>query len=209
MAEIGPALDRLAGVIARLELLEPRRTLFEEISRKIAVAKARLEGERAALEKDEKRLVQLEGDRARLGELEPCEEEYKEVQILLARLEELRERYAKISLSQKEDAIRLEGARSNLVRADKSIEDLQKAAARYEELQPAIEEEKRLRVEQAKLSGEKERQKELDLLESQKKALEDRIAALQDGGSKNPGGSCGPGRPGRERGRAAPAGQGP
>ena len=98
--KIGPALDRLTGVLSRLELLEPRRNLYEEISRKIAVAKSRLEGDRAALEKDEKRLVQLEGDRARLDELLPQEEDYKEVQVLLARLEELRERYAKISLSQ-------------------------------------------------------------------------------------------------------------
>jgi exonuclease SbcC len=147
LAEIGPALDRLTGVLARLELFEPKRTLYEEISRKTAVAKARLEGDRSALEKDEKRLGQLEGYKARLDELLPLEEEYKEVQVLLARLEVLRERYAKISLSQKEDAIRLEGARSNLVRADRSIEDLQRASARYEELCPAIEEEKRLKRE--------------------------------------------------------------
>lgn len=184
LAEIGPALDRLTGVLARLELLEPKRTLHEEISRKAAVAKSRLEGDRSALEKDENRLVQLERDRARLDELLPQEEEYKEVQMLLARLEELREKYAKISLSQKEDAIRLEGARSNLVRADRSIEDLQRASARYEELCPAIEEEKRLKVEQTKLSGEKERQRELDLLESQKKALAGRIAALREAAAK-------------------------
>jgi DNA repair protein SbcC/Rad50 len=184
LEKIGPALDRLTGVLSRLELLEPRRNLYEEISRKIAVAKSRLEGDRAALEKDEKRLVQLEGDRARLDELLPQEEDYKEVQVLLARLEELRERYAKISLSQKEDAIRLQGARSNLVRVDRSIEDLQRASARYEELWPAIEEEKRLKVEQTKLSGEKERQRELDLLESQKKALAGRIAALREAAAK-------------------------
>ena len=181
LAEIGPALERLAGVQSRLELLEPRRTLYEEISRKIAVAKARLEGQRAALEKDEKRLVQLLGYRARLDELVPREEEYKDVQMLLARLEELRERHAKISLRQKEDLIRLEGARLNLVRANKAIEDLQRATARFEELQPTVEEEKRLRIEQAKLSLEKERQKEMDLLQSQKKALADRIAVLQSG----------------------------
>jgi exonuclease SbcC len=184
LAEIGPALDRLTGVLSRLELLEPRRNLYEEISRKIAVAKSRLEGDRAALGNDENRLVQLEGDRARLDELLPQEEEYKEVQMLLARLEELREKYAKISLSQKEDAIRLQGARSNLVRADRSIEDLQRASARYEELCPAIEEEKRLKVEQTKLSGEKERQRELDLLESQKKALAGRVAALREAAAK-------------------------
>ncbi|WP_273467287.1 hypothetical protein, partial [Methanothrix sp.] len=62
--------------------------------------------------------------------------------------------------------------------------DLQRASARYEELWPAIEEEKRLKVEQTKLSGEKERQRELDLLESQKKALAGRIAALREAAAK-------------------------
>jgi len=184
LAEIAPALERLAGVQSRLELLEPRRTLFEDVSRKAAVAKARLEGQRAALEKDDKRLVQLLGDRGRLDELVPREEEYKEVQMLLARLEELRERYVKIRQHQKEDLIRLEGARSNLIKVEKAIEDLQRATARYEELQPAIEEEKRLRDEQAELVLERERQKEMDLLQSQKKALAERIAVLQSGKSE-------------------------
>ncbi len=184
MEEIGPALERLAGIQARLEQLEPLRTRYEEISRKAAVAKARLDEKRAALEKDEKRLVQLLGDRGRLDELVPREEEYKEVQMLLARLEELRERHGKLSLSKKEDLIRLEGARSNLLRAEKAIEELRRAAARFEELGPAIEEEKRLRAEQAKLAGERERQKESDLLASQKKGLEERTAVLQSGKSK-------------------------
>ncbi|MGV8089167.1 MAG: AAA family ATPase [Methanothrix sp.] len=184
LEKIGPSLDRLTGVLARLELLEPKRTLHEEISRKAAVAKSRLEGDRSALEKDENRLEQLEGERARLDELLPQEEEYKEVQVLLARLEELRERHAKISLSQKEDLIRLEGARSNLAKADKYIEDLQRATARYEELLPAVEEAKRLKVEQAQLSVERERQRELDLLINQKKALEDRIDVLQSAAAK-------------------------
>jgi len=184
LAEIGPALERLARVQSSLEQLEPRRSLFEDISKKAAVAKARLEGERAALEKDERRLVQLLGDRARLDELMPREEEYKEVQMLLASLEELRERHAKLSQSQKEDLIRLEGARSNLVKVDKAIEDLQRATARYEELQPTVEEERRLRAEQAKLGLERERQKEKDLLQSKKNALAERIAVLQSGKSK-------------------------
>jgi len=182
--EIRPALDRLASVHAMLEQLEPSRNLFEEISRKAAVAKAQLEAERSALEKDEKRLRELERDRARLMELEPLEEEYKEVQKLLVRLEELRERFGRISQSQKENAIRLEGLRSNLLKADKSIADLQRAADRYEELQPAAEEEKRLKAEQAKLSGERERQREIDLLLSQKGYLADRIATLQSEAAK-------------------------
>lgn len=179
--EIGPALERLAGIQARLEMLEPRRTRYEEISRKTAVAKARLDGERSGLERDEKRLMQLLEDRARLEELFPHEKEYEELQILLARLEGLRERHAKISLSQKEDIIRLEGARSNLLRAERAIEELQGVAARYEELQPAAEEERRLRSVQAELALEREGQKEKELLQSQRRALAERIAILQSG----------------------------
>lgn len=47
-----------------------------------------------------------------------------------------------------------------------------------------MEEEKRLRGEQAKLVLERERQKEMDILQSQKKTLADRIAVLHSGKSK-------------------------
>ncbi len=178
LANLGPELERLAVVLARLEFLEPKRMVHEEISLKMAAAGAGLEGERKALEGNERRFTQLGKDSTLLDELRLREKEHKEVQVLLQSLEELRDRYAEMQARRKEEAVRLEGARSNLANVERTIRGLQAATARYEEILPAREEEKTLKAEQSDLLQQRERRKEMDLLLSQKKAQEDRVVKL-------------------------------
>ena len=74
LMDLGPKLERLASIKYLLELLEPKRMIYEEIARKMAAAGAALQGEDKALSENKKRLLELDKDSALLDELKPKED---------------------------------------------------------------------------------------------------------------------------------------
>ncbi len=80
LIDLGPRLERLASIRYLLELLEPKRMVYEEIARKTAAAGAALQGEEKALSENKRRLLELDKDSALLDELKPKEAEHAKVQ---------------------------------------------------------------------------------------------------------------------------------
>jgi DNA repair protein SbcC/Rad50 len=179
LTDLGPKLERLASIEYLLELLEPKRMVYEEISRETAAAGAALRGEEKALLENKQRLLELDKDRALLDDLKPKEAEHTKVQTFLLCLEGLRDRYGELQTRQKEETVRREALLANFARTKKAIEDLHKARARLEEIAPCLEEEKRLKSELAELSVQREKQKDLEGFTSRKIALESRRARLE------------------------------
>ena len=179
LMDLGPKLERLASIKYLLELLEPKRMVYEEIARKTAAAGAALQGEEKALSENKRRLLELDKDSALLDELKPKEAEHTKVQTHLDGLEGLRDKFNELQTRQKEETVRREALLANLARTKKAIEDLHKARARLEEIAPCLEEEKRLKGELAELSIQREKQKELEGFTSRKVALESRRARLE------------------------------
>ena len=172
LIDLGPRLERLASIRYLLDLLEPKRMIYEEIARKTAATGAALRGEEKAVSENERRLLELDKDSALLDELKPKEAEHVKVQTLLLDLEGLRDKHNDLQTRQKEETVRQEALLANLARTKKAIEDLHEARARLWEIAPCLEEEKRLKGELAELSIQREKQKELEGFTSRKVALE-------------------------------------
>lgn len=178
--DLEPKLERLKAVEARLELLEPKRKEHEEISRKMAAAKAELDGGQRILQESVERLSLLKRDEALLEDLRPKESEHNEVQERLASLEILRDRYGELHARLKEETVRREAVESNSIRAEAAIRDLLLARERLKEIFPCQEEHKQLQNEVAELCAQRERQGKIDDLTCRSEALGDRKRKLED-----------------------------
>jgi exonuclease SbcC len=179
LKEIEPKLERLEAVRERLELLEPKRKEHEEISRKMAVARAGLEGMQKALQENEDRLSLLHRDVAALEGIAPSEREHGEVQARLLSLESLKDEHSDLQARLKEESVRLNAVESNLTRTKSAIKDLLKARSRLEEILPQRDEYGKLQREMAELGVQREKQKEKDGLSSRKDSLEGRRGRLE------------------------------
>lgn len=179
LKDLEPKLERLEVVRARLELLEPQRSLHDDISRKIAGAKAGQEGVKRMLLESEERLSLLYKDAAALKGLEPAEMEHGQVQSRLLSLESLRDKHSELQARLKEELARMGSASSGLSRAEVSIIDLLKARDRLVEILPRKEEYGKLQKEMADLAVQRERQKEKDDLASRRDALDGKKSKLE------------------------------
>ncbi len=179
LSDLEPQLERLDAISSSLETLEPKRKEHEEISRHLAAVTASLESERKALQENERRLLSLHKDEAQLVELKVKEKEHGEVQALLHSLEDQRDRYAVLQASLKEEAVRLSAMSANLIRTEAAIQDLLKARVRMEAILPRKEEAMMLERELADMGRQRERQRELEGLSSQKDTLQGRKARLE------------------------------
>lgn len=179
LSDLEPQLERLAAVLASLELSEPKRKMYEEISRRLAAVAAGLESEERALQENERRLSLLHKDEAHLEELKVKEKEHGEVQAQLLRLEGQRDRHAGLQASLKEEVVRRSATCANLARSEAAIQDLLKVRTRLEAIIPCKDEARRLERELADLGGQREKQKELEGLSSQKDALDGRKVRLE------------------------------
>ena len=182
--DLGPVLERLASIKHQLELLEPKRMVYEKTARQMAAARAALQGEEKALTENKIRLSELGRDYALLDELKPKEMEYANMQTFLIDLEKLRDKHGELQTCLKEETVRREAILANLARTKKAIGDLHIAQTKLYEIAPFLEEEKRLKVELAELTMQKEKQKELEGLTSRKVALDSRRARLESEAAK-------------------------
>ena len=179
LSDIQPMLERLAGISDRLEILHPRRVVYEDTARHMAAKEAAWQGEKKALAESQRRLQELDRDVAMREELLPKEEEHTKLQARLFALEGLRDKYSEMQAQQKEEAVREQAIVANLSRTKKLIDDLYIARARREEIASCREEEKRCKSELAELMRQRELQKDLEGLLARKNAMEERLARLR------------------------------
>jgi len=179
LSDLRPMLERLAGIRDRLEILRPKREVYEETARRAAAQEAAIQGEKKAFAESQRRLLELDKDAAMREELLPREEEHTKLQARLLALEDLRDKHSEMQSRQKEEAVREQAIGANLYRTKKLIDDLHKAHARREEIAYCREEEKRRKSELAELVRQRELQKELDGLLVRKSAIEERLARLR------------------------------
>lgn len=179
LQDLMPGLLRLDAVKTRLEFLEPKRREHGEISGKIEGAKAELEGAKKMLLENISRLTQMRKEEALLGEIRPAEEEYRQIQAMLADLERLRDLHNDLQTRLKEEMVRLAGTESSLVRLKSAICDLLNARARLEDILPAKESYRRLQAEMAELIVQREKQREKDDLSARHDSLESRRSRLE------------------------------
>ena len=184
LSDLRPMLERLAGIRDRLEILRPKREVYEETARRAAAKDAALQGEKKTFAESQRRLLELDKDAAMREELLPKEEEHTKLQARLLALEDLRDKHNEMQARQKEEAIREQAIGANLSRTKRLIDDLHKAHARREEIAYCPEEEKRCKSELAKLVQQRELQKELDGLRARNNAQEERLTRLRSEAAK-------------------------
>lgn len=179
LADLQPRLERLAAVVAALELLEPKRKAHEDLARMIAVASAGLESDGRALSENLEKLQQLQRDWASLQELKSSEKENVELQALVQKLEEKKEMHAGLESALKEERVRQSAARASLARSEAAIQELLMAKGRYAEIVPALDEVGKIDEELAGLAAKREQQKELDALAARRDSLQARKVRLE------------------------------
>jgi exonuclease SbcC len=177
-------LERLTVIKERLEILLPKREIYEETARRMAAQEAALQGEKKALAESQRRLQELDRDAAMQEELLPREEEHTKLQAQLLALEDLRDKHSEMQARQKEDEIREQAIVANLSRTKKLIDDLFEARTRLGEIASCQDEEKRCKSELAELMRQRELQKDLDGLLVRKSAIAERLARLKNEAEK-------------------------
>jgi len=184
LSDLQPMLERLAGIRDRLEILRPKREVYEETARHAAAQDAALQGEKKAFAESQRRLLELDKDAAMREELLPREEEHTTLQASLLALEALRDKHNEMQARQKEEAVREQAIGANLSRTKTLIDDLHKSRARQKEIASCQEEEKRCKSELAEQVLQRELQKELDGLLARNNAQEERLARLRSEAAK-------------------------
>ena len=96
LSDLQPMLERLAGIRDRLEILQPKRVVYEETARRMAAQEAAIQGEKKALAESQRRLLELDKDAAMREELLPREEEHTRLQARLLALEGLRDKHSEM-----------------------------------------------------------------------------------------------------------------
>jgi exonuclease SbcC len=179
LSEIQPMLERLACIADRMEILQPKRVVYEETTRCMAAVEAAMQGEKKALAESRRSLLDLGQDAAMLDELRPREDEHTKLQGQLLALEGLRDRHNEMQSRLKEEAVREQAIDFNLSRTRALIGDLYKALARLEEIASCREEETRLKIELAELSRQRQLQTDLEGLQARKTGQVERLARLK------------------------------
>jgi DNA repair protein SbcC/Rad50 len=179
LSDLAPMLERLAGIMDRLDILQPKRVFYEETARRVAAQEAAIQGERKALAESQRILQELDRDAAKLEELRPKELEHTNLQGQLLALEALRDKHSEMQARQKEDAVREQATQANISRTKKMIDDLHIAESRFREIASSPHEEKRCRTELAEIVRQRELQKELDGLLARRNVQEERLARLK------------------------------
>jgi exonuclease SbcC len=179
LSDLQGMLDRLAGIRDRLEILQPKRVVYEETTRHAAAQEAAIRGEKKAFAESQRILLELDKDAAMREELRPKEEEHTKLQERLLALEALRDRHSEMQTRQKEDTIREQAIQASISRTKKMIEDLHVSQLRLKEIASSPQEEKKCKDTQEDLIRQRELQKELDGLLSRRKVLDERLARLK------------------------------
>lgn len=179
LLDLQPRLVRLVGIKDQLEILQPKRAVYEETACLIAAEEAAMQGEKKAYAESQRRLQELDGDAAIREELRPREEEHTRLQAQIQALEGLRDKYFDMQARRKEEAVREQAIDANQSRLNMLIDELYKARTRREEIASCQEDEKRCKSELAELLRHRELQKELDGLLARKRAIEERLARLK------------------------------
>ncbi|MFZ2470681.1 MAG: SMC family ATPase [Methanothrix sp.] len=179
LSDLQCMLERLAGITDRLEILQPKRVVYEQTARRAAAQEAAIQGEKKAFAESQRRLLELDKDGAMLEELRPKEAEHTKLQTRLLALEGLRDKHNEMQARQKEEGVRVQAIVANITRVKRLIGDLHKARVRQEEIASCPEEEKRCKIELAELVLQRELQKELDGLLARKNVQEERLARLK------------------------------
>lgn len=184
LSDLGPMLERLACIADRLEILQPKRVVYEETARSMAAVEAATQGEKRALAESRRSLLDLGQDAAMLEELRPREDEHAKLQGRILALEGLRDRHNEMQARLKEEAVREQAIDSNLSRTRTLIGDLHKALARLEEIASCREEETGLKIELAELSRQRQLQTDLEGLLARKTGQVERLARLKSEAGK-------------------------
>jgi DNA repair protein SbcC/Rad50 len=184
LSEIQPMLERLACILDRLEILQPKRVVYEETARCMAAVEAAMQGEKKALAESRRSLLDLGQDAAMLEELRPREDEHTKLQGQFLALEGLRDKHNEMHSRLKEEAVREQAIDSNLSRTRTLIGDLYKALARREEIASCREEETRFKIELAELSRQRQLQTDLEGLLARKTGQVERLARLKSEAGK-------------------------
>ncbi len=179
LSDLQCRLDRLAGIRDRLEILQPRRAVYEETARRIAAQEAAIQGEKKAFAESQRSLLELDRGAKMLEELQPKEEEHTKLQVQLLALETLRDRHNEMQARQKEDAIREQATAASLSRTKKMIDELHISQSRLKEIASCPEDEKKIKIELAEIVRQRDLQKELDGLLARRKVLDERLARLK------------------------------
>ena len=179
LSEIQPMLERLACIADRMEILQPKRVVYEETTRCMATVEAAMQGEKKALAESRRSLLDLGQDAAMLEELRPREDEHTKLQGQLLALEGLRDKHNEMQSRLKEEAVREQAIDFNFSRTGTLICDLYKALARLEEIASCREEETRLKIELAELSRQRQLQTDLEGLQARKTGQVERLARLK------------------------------
>jgi len=152
LVDLGPKLERLSKVKVRLAELEPRRTQYGEISRKIASDKASLEATDRLLRESQGRLRLLQNDRLILEELRQKEIEYSEVESRLQSLDSLNKEHSNFKVKLDGQRYILEDIEANIARVKESISHLIEIRGRCEEIEPLKMKHDRLQLEMVEAS---------------------------------------------------------
>jgi exonuclease SbcC len=186
LAELAPQLLRFEACRKRLQLLEPRKKMYEDLLFRLMEGRMELQGCSRLVTEGEENLRSLLEDKALLGEIEPREREHQELCLMLMGLESLREKHSSLQSSLREEGIRLASAQERMAKTDDAIRDLLQLLARREILLPLQEENEKLEKERAELLLRQQMLKEREelmerrsLLEEQRARLEEATAALQ------------------------------
>lgn len=176
LLDIQPLLEKLAGIRARLDILDPKRAAFEESARRIASIEAALKAERRSLEEGRMRLLGLEKDASERDVILPGEEEYRRLEERIVALEDLRDRHRDLQAAVMAEVAKEQSTRVNLSRAISLRADLLLSRKRLQEIAGCHEEEQRRRQELTKLTRQMQMQKELVDLLSRKAGIDQRLA---------------------------------
>ncbi|MDQ1262448.1 MAG: repair protein SbcC/Rad50, partial [Euryarchaeota archaeon] len=179
LLDLQSMLDKLDGIRDRLEILEPRRAVYEESARRAAAQEAAIQGERKAFAENQRRLQELDKDAAMREELLPKEEAHTKLQAQLLVLEGLRDRHSELQARQKEDAVREQAMQASISRTKRMIDDLHISQSRLKEIASCPQEENRCKIDMAEIVRQRVLQKELDGLLARKNVQEERLARLK------------------------------
>ena len=178
MSELDPKLRRLEAVKSSVELMEPRRKMYDKFLQESIRISTEVVGLKRSLQEEEQKLLMLIERRTALDKVKLLEKEYQAIQLAFSQLEALRDKHVELQSSLEKEILRQTSVESNLSRAQLIINELMKAKAKMEDIAPLLDESKRLQDELASLSYQRELQKELNGLVDRKRALEIRFHKL-------------------------------
>lgn len=171
---LAPSIKRLEIIKSQLCLLEPKRTEYEELSKRLTRARASLEGAKRILNGYEERLSSLIKDQSELEEIRPIETEYIKILEDLQKLGVQRDRYSELQMHLKGESIKLDSANLDISKLEYVVRELSNSKSRMKEIEPYKIEYLDHQKELEKANSQREKKKEFDILTEQKANLETR-----------------------------------